>query len=85
MIYLDHAASTPLRPEARAAMEPWLADAGNPSSLHAAGRRARRAVEDARERVAGRLRAGPKEIVFTSGATEANALAILGAARGGTS
>ncbi|HEX7897060.1 MAG TPA: cysteine desulfurase family protein [Planctomycetota bacterium] len=80
MIYLDHAASTPARPEARAAMEPWLADAGNPSSLHAAGRRARRAVEDARERVAARLGADPKEIVFTSGATEANHLALLGVA-----
>ena len=80
MIYLDHAASTPPRPEVRAAMAPWLSEPGNPSSLHAAGRRARRAVEDARERVAGRLRSDPKEIVFTSGATEANALAILGAA-----
>lgn len=80
MIYLDHAASTPARPEARAAMEPWLGEPGNPSSLHAAGRRARRAVEDARERVAALLEADPKEIVFTSGATEANALAILGAA-----
>lgn len=81
MIYLDHAASSPLRPEVRAAMEPWLGDeGGNPSSLHAAGRRARRAVEDARERVAAGLGADPKEIVFTSGATEANTLAILGAA-----
>ena len=81
MIYLDHAASTPLRPEVKAAMDPWLgAEGGNPSSLHAAGRRARRAVEDARERVAGRLGVDPKEIVFTSGATESNTLAILGAA-----
>ena len=59
----------------------WLGeDGGNPSSLHAAGRLARRAVEDARERVAAALGVDPKEIVFTSGATEANALAILGAA-----
>ena len=81
MIYLDHAASTPVRPEVRAAMLRWLGDdGGNPSSLHAAGRLARRAVEDARERVARRLGADPREIVFTSGATEANALAVLGAA-----
>lgn len=81
MIYLDHAASTPLRPEVKAAMEPWLGGAGgNPSSLHAAGRRARRAVEDARERTASRLGVDPKELVFTSGATESNTLAILGAA-----
>jgi cysteine desulfurase len=81
MIYLDHAASTPVRPEVRSRMLPWLGeDGGNPSSLHAAGRLARRAVEDARERIAGRLDVSPKEIVFTSGATEANALAILGAA-----
>ncbi len=81
MIYLDHAASTPLRPEVKAAMDPWLGpEGGNPSSLHAAGRRARRAVEDARERAAVRLGIDPKELVFTSGATESNTLAVLGAA-----
>jgi cysteine desulfurase len=81
MIYLDHAASTPLLPEVRAAMEPFLgADFGNPSSLHAAGRRARKALEDARETVAGCLGADPREIVFTSGATEANHLALHGRA-----
>jgi cysteine desulfurase len=81
MIYLDNAATTKMRPEARAAMEPFLdADFGNPSSLHAAGRRARRALEDAREIVASSLGADPKEIVFTSGATESNALAVAGAA-----
>jgi cysteine desulfurase len=81
MIYLDNAATTRLRPEVRAAMEPFLdRDYGNASSLHAAGRRARRALEDARERVAARLGGDPKEIVFTSGATESNALAIAGAA-----
>jgi len=81
MIYLDNAATTRVRPEVRAAMEPFLdRDYGNPSSLHAAGRRARRALEDAREAVAGCLGGDPKEIVFTSGATESNALALLGAA-----
>jgi cysteine desulfurase len=81
MIYLDNAATTRVRPEVRAAMEPFLdRDYGNPSSLHAAGRRARRALEDARESVAACLGADPKEIVFTSGATESNALALLGAA-----
>lgn len=81
MIYLDNAATTRVKLEVRAAMEPFLdRDYGNPSSLHAAGRRARRALEDARETVASRLGADPKEIVFTSGATESNALAIAGAA-----
>jgi cysteine desulfurase len=81
MIYLDNAATTQVRPEVRAAMEPFLdRDYGNPSSLHAAGRRARRALEDARELAATVLGADPKEIVFTSGATESNALAIAGVA-----
>ena len=81
MIYLDNAATTRVKPEVRAAMDPFLdRDYGNASSLHAAGRRARRALEDARETVAACLGADPKEIVFTSGATESNALAILGAA-----
>jgi cysteine desulfurase len=81
MIYLDNAASTRILPEVRAAMEPFLGEEfGNPSSPHASGRRARRAVEDARETVASCLGADPREIVFTSGATEANALAIAGAA-----
>ena len=79
MIYLDAAASTPLRPEVRDVMEPWLADAGgNPSSLHAPGRRARKAIEDAREQVAAALGADPREIAFTSGATESNTWAVLG-------
>lgn len=81
MIYLDNAASTALLPEVRAAMEPFLAaEHGNPSSAHAAGRRARKGLEDARETAAAALGADPKEIVFTSGATESNHLAILGAA-----
>jgi cysteine desulfurase len=77
-IYLDHAASTPPLPEAVEAMR--AAPAGNPASAHAAGRQARRALEDAREQVAGLLGAGPGEVVFTSGATEANNLALFGLA-----
>src|SRR3954469_21855300 len=81
MIYLDHNASSPIRPQVWEAMRPWLAGpAGNPSSAHAAGRRARRALEDARELVAARLGAAPDEVVFTSGATEANNLALFGLA-----
>ena len=81
MIYLDNAATTRMRPEVRAAMEPFLdRDYGNASSLHAAGRKARRALEDARETIANHLGGDPKEIVFTSGATESNTLAIVGAA-----
>ena len=79
MIYLDNASSTRLLPEIRDAMAPFLdAEFGNASSLHAAGRRARKAVEDARETVASSLSVDAKEIVFTSGATESNALAIEG-------
>jgi cysteine desulfurase len=81
MIYLDHNASSPLRPEAREAMRPWLEGAtGNPSSAHAAGRNARRALEDAREMIAHHLGAHADEVVFTSGATEANNLAVFGLA-----
>lgn len=78
--YLDANATTPLDPRVRAAMEPWL-DCGNASSLHAEGRAARAAIDAAREQVAALLGARPREILFTSGATEANALALLGAAR----
>jgi cysteine desulfurase len=79
MIYLDHAATTPLRREAREAMAPFLADRyGNASSGHAAGRQARAALEEARERVASVLGAARSEIVFTSGGTEAGNLAVLG-------
>jgi cysteine desulfurase len=85
-IYLDHAATTPLRPEVLAAMMPYLTDAfGNPSSAHAFGRRARAALDEAHERVAARLNAEPREIVFTSGGTEANNLALKGAAWAGKS
>ncbi len=81
MIYLDNASSTRLLPEARAAMERALEEEyANPSSPHAAGRRARKALEDARGTVASCLGADPREVVFTSGATESNALALGGAA-----
>src|SRR5438270_153016 len=78
-IYLDNNATTPTLPEVVAAMAPCWAEAfGNPASAHAAGRRARRALEDARERVADRLDAAPDEVLFTSGATESNNLALCG-------
>jgi cysteine desulfurase len=78
-IYLDHNATTPVRPEVVQAMLPFLTGGfGNPSSPHAEGRVARRAVEEAREQVALLLEAEPRDLVFTSGATEANAQAILG-------
>lgn len=81
-IYLDHAATTPLAPEVAAAMDPWLAAGavGNASSLHAAGRRAREAVEDARDRVAEALGVTPLEILFTAGGTEADNTAVKGLA-----
>jgi cysteine desulfurase len=75
-IDLDHNATTPLLPEAAEAMR--AAPGGNPSSAHALGRKARQALEDARERIAALLGAEPDEVVFTSGATEANNLAIFG-------
>jgi cysteine desulfurase len=83
--YLDHNATTPVHPEAAEAMAGVLRDQagqaaafGNPSSLHAAGREARRRVEEARESLARLVGAAPQEIVFTSGGTEANNLALLG-------
>ena len=83
MIFLDHAATTPLDPEVLEAMMPYLREAyGNASSVHALGRRARHAVEESRQTIARLLGAEPAEIVFTSGATEANNLA-LSAQRGG--
>src|SRR5512140_3058685 len=81
-IYLDHAASTSLRPEVRVAMEPCLGErVGLPSSVHRWGRAARNAVEDARERLASAVGASAREIVFTSGGTEADNPAVLGAWR----
>ncbi|MEO6913623.1 MAG: aminotransferase class V-fold PLP-dependent enzyme, partial [Candidatus Baltobacteraceae bacterium] len=80
-IYLDHAATTPARPEAVQAMLPHFTAGGyNPSSPHAEGRTARAALDCARESLARGLNAKPKEIVFTGGGSEADNLAILGAA-----
>ncbi|WP_329270607.1 cysteine desulfurase family protein [Streptomyces sp. NBC_01451] len=78
MAYLDHAATTPMLPEAVEAMTAQLGVTGNASSLHAAGRRARRTVEEARETLAESLGARPSEVVFTSGGTEADNLAVKG-------
>jgi len=82
VIYLDYNATTPLCDAARRAMQPSLEqDFGNPSSVHAAGRKARAAVDDARDRLALLLGAKPHELIFTSGGTESNNLALLGLAR----
>ena len=82
MIYLDYNATTPLCAPALAAMRPFLEEHyGNPSSVHAAGREARAGVDDARDRLACLLGAQPHELVFTSGGTESNNLAVLGLAR----
>jgi len=81
LIYLDNNATTPLLPAVWEAMRPFAVEAyGNPASAHAAGRRARRGLEDAREQTAALLGARPDEVVFTSGATEANNLALFGLA-----
>jgi cysteine desulfurase len=77
--YLDHNAITPVRPEAMAAVERALRAFGNPSSTHAAGREARDLLDEARARVSGALGVHPRDLVFTSGATEAAALALRGA------
>ncbi|HET9985528.1 MAG TPA: cysteine desulfurase family protein [Longimicrobiales bacterium] len=78
-IYLDHAATTPVRPEVRAAMDPYFSPRfGNPSSAHRWGREARAALEEARERLAAALGAQRRELIFTSGGTEADNLAVLG-------
>jgi cysteine desulfurase len=83
-IYLDHAATTPLRREALDAMLPLLTDNfGNPSSVHAYGRRARAALDDARDSLAHNLNAEPREIVFTAGGTDAINFALKGAAWAG--
>jgi cysteine desulfurase len=78
LVYLDHAATTPMLGEAIAAMTAELAECGNPSSLHNAGRRARRVVEESREQIAEAYGARPSEVVFTSGGTEADNLAVKG-------
>lgn len=82
MVYLDYNATTPLGPEARAAMQPFLDGVhGNPSSIHAEGRRARAAVDDARDAIATALEARPHEIIFTGGGTESCNLGVIGLAR----
>jgi cysteine desulfurase len=78
VVYLDHAATTPMVPEAIAAMTEELARLGNPSSLHNAGRRARRVVEESREQIAEVFGARASEVIFTSGGTEADNLAVKG-------
>jgi len=81
-VYLDYNATTPLDPAVRQAMLPFLGEIwGNPSSVHQVGRRARVALDEARDRVARVLKCRPSEIVFTSGGTESSNLAIFGAAR----
>jgi len=77
-VYLDHAATTPMRPEAIAAYTEAMGVVGNPSSIHSQGQQARRMLEEARETVAATLGADPIEVVFTSGGTEAINLAIKG-------
>lgn len=82
-IYLDYAASTPVDPRVAEKMLPWLTEfdhCGNPSSTHAFGRKAAQAIEQARQQVADLIHADPQEIIWTSGATEANNLAIKGTA-----
>ena len=76
--YLDHAATTPMVPAAIEAMAAHLREVGNPSSLHASGRNARRVVEESRETIAQALNCRPGEVVFTSGGTEADNLAVKG-------
>ena len=78
VVYLDHAATTPVLPEAIDAMTEELGRLGNPSSLHDAGRRARRVVEESREQIAEVFGARASEVIFTSGGTEADNLAVKG-------
>ena len=81
MIYFDHNASTPVRPEAAAALQAALAGLhANPSSAHREGQRARAAIERAREQVGALVGARPDEVVFTSGGTEGDHVALIGAA-----
>src|SRR3954467_9016331 len=82
MIYLDHNATSPLRPEALAAIERALEIGGNPSSVHAAGRTARASIEDSRETVAAFAGAASSDVIFVSGGAEANALALRGCVAG---
>src|SRR4029450_10434137 len=81
-VYLDHAATTPVRPEVLEAMLPYLTNQafGNPSSAHRYGRAARAGIEQARREVAQAIGAEPNQVIFTSGGTEADNLGIIGAA-----
>src|SRR5690348_10420763 len=81
-VYLDHAATTPVRPEVLDAMLPYLGASafGNPSSAHRFGRTARAGLEQARREVAVAVGAAPNQVIFTSGGTEADNLAIIGGA-----
>ena len=83
-VYLDWNATTPLRSDARDAMAAAWDLPGNPSSVHAEGRQARKLVEDSRARVAGAVGALPRNVIFTSGGTEANALALTSGLRRGS-
>ena len=80
--YLDHNATTPVRPEAAAAFAAALIAPGNPSSVHRFGRAARKLIEESRAEVAALVGAAPERLVFTSGGTEANNIAIMGSGRG---
>ena len=81
MHYLDHAATTPVLPEVKdAVVSLWMDDFGNASSVHSFGRKAKEAVEDARDRVAAAIGCSPAEVVFTGGGTEADNLALKGVA-----
>src|SRR5258706_16081490 len=82
MIYLDHNATSPLRESAKAAMLMALDEVGNASSVHAAGRAARARIDKARERVAELVGADPSSVIFTSGGSGANAMALKGAVVG---
>ena len=82
MHYLDHNATSPLRPESLSAMTHALAVGGNPSSIHAKGRAARAVMEEAREKIARLAGAKPEQLIFTSGATESNNLGLFGAVEG---
>lgn len=78
MVYLDHAATTPMHPTAIEAMTAVLATVGNASSLHTTGRAARRRLEESRELIAAKLGARPSEVIFTAGGTESDNLAVKG-------
>ncbi|MCZ6612375.1 MAG: aminotransferase class V-fold PLP-dependent enzyme, partial [Planctomycetota bacterium] len=81
-VYLDNAATTPVRPEVLEAMMPYLTDEafGNPSSAHRFGQRAQAGIDRAKRQIADALHAEPGQVIFTSGGTEADNLAVIGAA-----